>query len=60
MLGLEEDEFPSTWDNTPARLEEARRLFYVGITRAKSTIYLMYSSNESPFITMIRNATGKS
>jgi ATP-dependent DNA helicase Rep/DNA helicase-2/ATP-dependent DNA helicase PcrA len=58
MLGLEDGEFPSTLDNTATKLDESKRLFYVGITRAKSTIYLMYAQNESPFITMIRKATG--
>jgi superfamily I DNA/RNA helicase len=57
MIGLEEGAFPSTYDRTPVQLEEASRLFYVGVTRAKSMVHLTYGFNESPFITTIRQAT---
>jgi ATP-dependent DNA helicase Rep/DNA helicase-2/ATP-dependent DNA helicase PcrA len=57
MVGLEEGAFPSTYDNTQEKLEEAARLFYVGVTRAKSMIHLMFGFNESQFITRIRQAT---
>ncbi|HZQ25200.1 MAG TPA: ATP-dependent helicase [Terriglobales bacterium] len=57
MVGLEEGVFPSTFDRTEEQIEDASRLFYVGVTRAKSLVHLMYESNESPFITKIREAT---
>jgi ATP-dependent DNA helicase Rep/DNA helicase-2/ATP-dependent DNA helicase PcrA len=57
MIGLEAGAFPSSFDTTKEQLEEAARLFYVGVTRAKTVIDLMYSFNESPLITTIRQAT---
>lgn len=45
ILGLDQGEFPSpNWaDKTPEQMEEARRLFYVGITRARDEVHLLYS-----------------
>ena len=57
MIGLEEGTFPSGFDRTDEQLEEAARLFYVGVTRAKNSVHLMYGFNESPLITMVREAT---
>ena len=57
MLGLEAGVFPSTYDRTKEQLEEATRLFYVGVTRAKDLVYLLYGFNESPLITTIREAS---
>lgn len=54
MLGLEEGEFPTRYAKTEEELEEAARLFYVGVTRAKSEVHLLYDTNESPLITSIR------
>lgn len=43
LVGLEEDLFPHiNSKNSPAELEEERRLCYVGITRAKEYLYLSY------------------
>jgi len=45
IVGLEQGEFPSpNWaNNTPERVEKARRLFYIGITRARDKVHLIYS-----------------
>jgi DNA helicase-2/ATP-dependent DNA helicase PcrA len=45
IAGLEEGLFPhhSSLDN-PAELEEERRLFYVGMTRAKKFLYLSFAN----------------
>jgi DNA helicase-2/ATP-dependent DNA helicase PcrA len=45
ILGLDQGEFPSpNWaDKTAEQMEEARRLFYVGITRARDEVHLLYS-----------------
>jgi superfamily I DNA/RNA helicase len=57
MLGLEAGEFPSRYAVTEEDQQEAARLFYVGVTRATSMVYLLYSTNESPLVTAIRTAT---
>ena len=56
MLGLERGDFPSHLAIGDDALEAAR-LFYVGVTRAKSAVHLLYAHNESPLITNIREAT---
>jgi superfamily I DNA/RNA helicase len=57
MIGLEEGSLPSTYDKTADQIAEAGRLFYVGVTRAKSLVHLIYGFNESPLVTKIRQAT---
>ena len=57
MPGLECGDFPSSYATDDDELEEAARLFYVGVTRAKSEVHLLYEENESPLITCIREAT---
>jgi superfamily I DNA/RNA helicase len=57
MVGLEAGAFPGSFDTTKEQLEEATRLFYVGLTRAKTAVDLMYGFNESPLISRIRQAT---
>ncbi|MBD9359523.1 ATP-dependent helicase [Methylomonas fluvii] len=57
MIGLENGVFPSGFDRTDEQLKEASRLFYVGLTRAKTQVHLIYDSVESPLITSIRAAT---
>jgi DNA helicase-2/ATP-dependent DNA helicase PcrA len=36
-----------------AAIEEERRLFYVGLTRAKKTVHLSYSGEPSEFLTAL-------
>lgn len=43
MPGLEEGRFPGYNAKSDEAIAEARRVFYVGMTRAKDTIYLLYS-----------------
>lgn len=57
MVGLELGDFPSQYATDDDEVEEAARLFYVGVTRAKSEVHLLYAHNESTLITSIREAT---
>ena len=44
LMGLEEGLFPHIRSlNSPAAMEEERRLMYVGVTRAEDRLYLTYS-----------------
>ncbi len=43
MIGLEEGILPNHRSKTTAALREDRRLFYVGLTRARSEVHLVYS-----------------
>ncbi len=46
LVGLEDGLFPSQKSlDDPGRLEEERRLAYVGITRARETLYLSYAES---------------
>ena len=50
ITGLEEELFPAQQCvTTPAALEEERRLFYVGMTRAQNELILLTSPESSPF-----------
>ena len=50
MVALESGIFPCTeFGEEPADLEEERRLFYVGMTRAKKKLYLSYSQSRYLF-----------
>ena len=43
IVGMEDGSFPRIWNWTPEAIEEERRLFYVGVTRAKKRLYLSTS-----------------
>ncbi len=50
LTGCEEDIFPlNPKFDTDARTEEERRLFYVGLTRAKQKIYITYARSRYRF-----------
>lgn len=52
MVGLEDGEFPNGYAlRDEEQLQEARRLFYVGVTRAKNQVHFLYDSVESRFVT---------
>jgi DNA helicase-2/ATP-dependent DNA helicase PcrA len=61
MIDLKENEIPGTnvvesakKDDDYSILEEERRLFYVGMTRAKEYVYLIYPGSESSKSTFIK------
>ncbi|PIX90771.1 MAG: hypothetical protein COZ28_01975 [Candidatus Moranbacteria bacterium CG_4_10_14_3_um_filter_44_15] len=50
MLGLEEGIFPHSRSAlSPTEMEEERRLMYVGITRAKEKVHLLYAQQRMIF-----------
>ncbi len=57
LTGMEEGIFPSGRSlNDPARMEEERRLCYVGITRARDMLHLSHASQRMLFNQMLHNA----
>jgi ATP-dependent DNA helicase UvrD/PcrA len=53
---LEEKELPSRQARTPDELDEERRLLYVGMTRAKRTLWLTWSARRSRFVAELGHA----
>ena len=47
ITGLEEGIFPHSRSDTPETLEEERRLFYVGITRARKRLVLSHAESRT-------------
>jgi len=43
MIGLAEGQFPISYARSEEQIEEERRLFYVGITRAQRELYLSFA-----------------
>lgn len=55
MFGLDNGRLPRT-AATPSETLEARRLFYVGFTRAKSEVHMIYTANRaSPFVLEVQH-----
>ena len=48
IVGFCNQHFPSHMNNNIKNIEEERRLFYVGVTRAKNRLYLMATHSEIP------------
>jgi len=44
MVGLAEGQFPISYAKTDEAIDEERRLFYVGITRAREKLYLSFAN----------------
>ncbi len=60
LVGLEEGIFPGYKSiGEPKELEEERRLFYVGITRAKQFLYLTYAKHRTIFGSTSYNAVSR-
>lgn len=52
LVGLEEELFPNVrpWEaEEPSDVEEERRLFYVGMTRARKRLKILYAKNRTVF-----------
>lgn len=50
LCGVKQDCIPLERPNHPTDIEEERRLFYVGMTRAKEELYLLTSAQPSSFL----------
>jgi len=48
LVGLVEGTLPITYAETPAQVEEERRLLYVGATRAREHLHLSWAAARSP------------
>lgn len=54
LVGLEEELLPHVRSHTPDQIEEERRLCYVGMTRAKDELHLLYARSRRFFGTFRR------
>jgi DNA polymerase III epsilon subunit-like protein len=58
IINFNHGTFPSSMNSNIKNIEEERRLFYVGITRAKNYLYLVASIQEIPISTFIEEIYG--
>ena len=54
LLGFCHQHFPSQLNNNIKNIEEERRLFYVGVSRAKKSLFLMGTHSEIPISVFIK------
>lgn len=47
LVSMHEGSMPSSLSTTPAQIEEERRLFYVGITRARAFLHLSFAATRA-------------
>lgn len=59
IVGLCDEHFPSHVNNNIKNIEEERRLFYVGVTRAKSKLYFVASKKDLPLTRFIQEIDEK-
>ena len=59
IVGMEQGLFPSHLALVEGRIEEERRLAYVGVTRARKRLYLSYAMQRMLFNQMQRNAVSQ-
>ena len=59
LVGMEQGLFPSNMAMNEGRVEEERRLMYVGITRARKQLYISYAMQRMLFNQMQRNAVSQ-
>lgn len=59
IMGLEENILPHSRSLRDDSLEEERRLYYVGLTRAKDRVYLTYTHRRSLHGTVLFNAPSR-
>ncbi len=59
LIGMEQGLFPSNLAINEDRLEEERRLAYVGITRARKELFLSYAQQRMLYNQMQRNAVSQ-
>ena len=58
LFGMDDGRIPRT-GATPGEAREQRRLFFVGVTRPKSELHIMYSAGQpSPFVREVRDRLG--